>query len=142
MRFVHWLAQNIVLVVFLIAVVGSFVISNKESASRDNEQRAQLITGCSRTSARTAFNAIGQFALAERVGRRNNPGDQKSSELYAAVGNGLLESIPLPDGMKMGDPAIYEAKLVVSMGKKPTFHLSDSAKALQKAGCAKAYAAR
>ena len=128
-----WVRQNAILLIFLVAVIASFVVSNQESHSRDRSQARQIVAGCISNSARAAKNAAGWHELSLRVAARGNPGDSISAQKYDAISRGIISDIPAPR-FHQGDPRIAEARFD---GERIV--LTPRAKAMQKAGCVLRY---
>lgn len=120
--------------VILLAIVASFVVSDRESAHRNNVQQATIIANCLSTSARTAISANGWHQLALRVARRGNPGDATSAETYQATAESLIDQIPAPHGFR-GDPGLAEVRRALDSKARVKFVLTQFALDLQKRGC-------
>lgn len=90
--------DNWIAVVFILAVIASFVVNQRQSVNADNRQTANVVEGCVSNSVRTAIGAQGWMRLSERVAERNNRGDQVSAGRYAAVAGGMIAQIAAPPG--------------------------------------------
>lgn len=94
----HWIRHNWLALVVLVAIAGSFLITDHDSQARDRAQATQLVQGCVKNSKRTALGAAGWDKLNQRVRARNAPGDERSADIYLAVSEGMAEELPAPVG--------------------------------------------
>ncbi len=121
-------------ILILAAVVMSFVIGRQDAAARQEKLSAALVVACVGDSQRTALNAAGFTALAERVGKRGKEGDAASARRYQAVATGVVTLIPAPLGQE-GNANIALVSLIDRPGQEPRFIITKRAKALQLRGC-------
>jgi hypothetical protein len=121
-------------ILIVIALVASFVISRQDAAERSHKITSALVTACVASSQRTALNAAGFAALAERVGARGAKGDAESAKRYRAVSTGIITLIPAPIGHE-GDPQIARATLIDAPGQEPRFVITRKTSAMQLRGC-------
>lgn len=135
---VHWLRHNWIPIVFIIAVVASFLISDAESKSRDRAQREQLVIGCTRSSGRTALDAAYKLKTADVRHATHGKLSQRAADAYSAYAWGEIRLLPAPPGVA-GTTALIKTVKVSPPGERPYFKLSPSTQALLRAGCELAY---
>jgi hypothetical protein len=126
----NWLNRNGMFTMFLIAVVVTFVINDRESSHRDHVQHDQLVSTCLRASQRTALQAAFQLD-ASKV--RRATGDSVVAERYAAEADRLIETIPGPEGL-VEKYKLAEIAFKARNGKLRA-HLTPQALYLQRLGC-------
>lgn len=149
LRGVNWVRANAIFVIFLVAVVASFVVSNQESARRDSVQRAQLVSGCSRTGEARILNAAYKQKTSDVRRAAGTPPDIKAADAYELFALGEANLVPLPAKV---EAALRERKFDLSkalidsieLGRdaagKQIYQLTPKAKAVIRAGCVEAYA--
>jgi hypothetical protein len=130
--------QHLVAVAFLIVLAVAYFAQKEEGHRADVKQRNALVTGCQRTSARTAV--IAAWTLdASRT--RAASGDKDAAARYEGYAIAIRESIPAVPAHK-GDPKIADVEEINNPRTgKLTYRLTDDAKALQQAGCEFVYPA-
>ncbi len=133
---VKFVKDNWVAIIFILAVLGSFVVAREDSKTRDRAQHTQLVEGCKRNSARAALIGAYQHETAEA---RRASGDFDVAEKYDAFRLASFELIPVPEGLDPGDMSLAEVEPVTQGGKIVKYRLTKRATALQAAGCERAY---
>lgn len=138
MRPLHYVRDNWIALVFIIAVVASFVVNRQESLDRDRKSVAAQVQGCVSNSARTAVGAQGWLRLSDRVRERGNPGDSRSADTYAATAGGMIAEIVAPKGYE-GSPTLVEVVEVKNDYGKLIIRPTARAKDLHRLGCEDRY---
>lgn len=126
----HWLAQNWIAIVFVIAVIASYAIQRDERVTADKQQKAAAVAGCVRASVRPALGAA--FDLQAAVARSAD-GNSSIARAYQKLANGLIATIPAPAGFA-GSPLLAEIYYTNDEAR-----LTARARRLQRQGCEEAY---
>jgi hypothetical protein len=92
-----WLRQHIWTVIILGAIVLSFAVSNHESTRRDSAQRAQLVTGCIRSSERSVLDAAYKQTTSDVRRAAGTKPDIQAANMYQRFALGGLKLVPLPE---------------------------------------------
>lgn len=130
-----WIRSNLIFLIFVGAVIVSFVVANKESSQRDRDQAAQLVAGCIRTSERASLNAAFQFDAAEA---RSKSGDEGVADKYSAQAEAMISTIPAPRNIEDRSELIA-VRFVKRPDETLVARLTSRAAELQQKGCEQAY---
>lgn len=123
---------------FVLVVSVAYFAQRSENTKRADRDRAAVAESCVRSVTRDAYEASGFAVLAERVGRRDNPGDQRSAARYEAVARSVSSSFPRPKGLH--DPMrMIQVEVIEAPNGDLRFELTDDAKKLIEAGCRQAF---
>lgn len=142
------LRNNWVAIVFIFAVVASFVVGQQESKQRDEAQRTQLVAGCSRTSERSVLDAAYKQKTSDVRRAAGTPKDIVAADEYQKFSLGGVDLIPLPaevrEAMASGelhpqDALIRAVVESTNAAGDPIYRLTPEARAVVKQGCVEAY---
>jgi hypothetical protein len=127
----NWLA-----IFFIVAIVASFFFTERESRQRDDAQAQQLVAGCIRGAERIAYNAAFQYDAADT---REATGDLAVAERYRAEADGQVRTMARPDHLVSLQAMTRVVFQRDAHGRVTKAALTPEARALQVAGCEKAF---
>lgn len=132
----QWLKSNAVFVVFLLAIVLSFLVNQHDSQVDDARQTRADVQACLRTTERAALEAAFQYDAADA---REKDGNLATADKYRAVANQIIYSLPGTAGLEakkmMAELRFYRDSAGVMHAE-----LTHDARKLQRSACSEAFA--
>lgn len=133
----RWLRNNGIILLFILAVIGSYIAARDTTRQTDSQRRTELVNDCYRNSGRSAL--VIDFKL--RVARAET--NQKLAADLRANARGGLRLIPAPFGETDDSQRVALAEVEqVDRNGTSVFVLTDRAIRAQREGCRKVFPPR
>lgn len=127
---INWAKDNFMVLIFLAAIVASFVVAQQESANRDRDLVKAAVSVCARTSNGTAYDVVFKFRLARAARKQSEDKLASDIESYA---RGKLRTLPAPPSFSNDEAELRT--LIDTERKDGRIVLTKEATALQRQGC-------
>lgn len=127
---INWIRQNFMVLIFLLAIGGSFIVAADDARQRDKNLVTAAVSVCERTSNGTAYDVVFKFHLADDA---RAAGKDKLASDIESFARGKLRTLPAPP--RLGNKEKDLRTLVDTEERDGRLVLTKEAARLQKVGC-------